>query len=204
MRHVNLIKATFLAVIACCIASCNSRDESNEKYFSDYSFVNGKAIKPLSGEQIKNNYKNRTYFIVKFPDSSYQEIIVRNLKLKDYVSTIKVYKRSNLVIYHILLNDPLLPEREKYMAYKDSILKMYSFGGHLGGKDKMIGTFSYYQSDSCAINRILVADTSNFINRIWDFDKGSFIYNPGHDTLKVKAKAPTTLVDWLKKHELYE
>lgn len=70
-----LSKVLTLVVIVFLVYStigCNNIQEFKEKYFADYSLVKAKELKSLSQEEVAADFKDRTYFVVKFPDSSYR------------------------------------------------------------------------------------------------------------------------------------
>lgn len=205
-NKVKILANTFmLSVIlfACCTTGCNNKEGLKSSFFADYSLSKAEGIGMLSEKDIESRFKNRTYFFVKYPDSSYQEIFPRNVKL-DYVKKIKVYKNNGLSVYHVYFTHPRPMARDDlYWAYEDSTLKEYAFIGNSGSTDLILTAYSHYVNDSCTVYWILVKDTSNFTGRIWEFDKASFEASPDDDTLKTLAKIPYTLEAWLRKREVY-
>lgn len=185
------------------IIGCNNKKDSPVYFFADYSLSKAEGIKALSKKDISSRFKNKTYFLVKYSDSNYQEIFPKNLKL-DYLKKIKVYKTNGLSVYHVYFTHPRAMARDDlYWAYKDSTLKEYAFIGNSGGTDLILTAYSRYVDDSCTVYWILVKDTSDFIKRIWDFDKTSFKASPDDDTLKTPSQPPYTLEAWLRKREVY-
>ena len=186
------------------LLGCRVVNKPDNRYYADYSLVASKGQNILTEEEVSNNFQKKTYFSVKYPDSSYQEIYPVNVKDK-FWRKILVYKKKSYSAYYICHNVPVQMMRDDfYLAYKDSTYKKYFFLARAGGTNALFANYTFWKNDSAAIFWLTLDDTSGFLNNIWDFDLNFKGDQVDSDTVKIERKTVFTLVELLKEKKLYE